>query len=149
MPKLIILSLRVRKRITSTTQRSEQFLFKQNYRKRKKQRKPSPHTNMLLRRLDLLFIDPKQSENYIIFLVDRSQEQILEGKKCLLKTNKTRNTTIKNNNRSGGDDEHWLALTRSRGDGRYNTLASGRNWMELLHMTEKHLKKNTKKTIEK
>ena len=36
---------------------------------------------MLLRRLDLLVIDPKRSKNYIILLVNRSQEQILEKKK--------------------------------------------------------------------
>jgi hypothetical protein len=46
MSKLILLNLRARKRIISTTQRSEQFLFKQNYKnkpKKKKKRKPRPH----------------------------------------------------------------------------------------------------------
>jgi hypothetical protein len=32
-------------------------------------------------------------------------------------------------------------LTRSGGDGWYGTLAGEQNWMELLHMAEKHLKK--------
>jgi hypothetical protein len=47
MSKLILLNLRARKRIISTTQRSEQFLFKKNYKnkpkKKKKKRKPRPH----------------------------------------------------------------------------------------------------------
>jgi hypothetical protein len=36
---------------------------------------------MLLQRLDLLIINPKWLENYIILLVGRSQEQILEEEK--------------------------------------------------------------------
>jgi hypothetical protein len=65
----------------------------------------------------------------------------LRRKKLLFKTKKTRNTTIKNSNRSGGDDWHWPVLAHFGGDGRHSTLAGGRNWMELLHMAEKHLKK--------
>jgi hypothetical protein len=36
LSKLILLNLRVRKRIISTTQRSGQSLFKQNYRKKRR-----------------------------------------------------------------------------------------------------------------
>jgi hypothetical protein len=86
---------------------------------------------MLMRRLDLLLLDPKRS---------------------LFKTNKTRNTTIKNSNKSdGGDDgytgQRWHVVERTEEMG-HNTLEGGRKWPELLHMAEKHLK-NTKKTREK
>jgi hypothetical protein len=71
-------------------------------------------------------------------------------KKLLFKTNKTRNTIIKNSNQSGEDDGYWPALACSGGNGWHNTLAGGRNWLELLHVVEKHLKKKTsKKTMEK
>jgi uncharacterized C2H2 Zn-finger protein len=43
MLKLILLSLRARKRIISTTQRFEQSLFKQNYRKQKNNESLAPH----------------------------------------------------------------------------------------------------------
>jgi hypothetical protein len=43
---------------------------------------------MLLRRLDLFLIYPKWSKNYIILLVDRLQEHILEEKKKTLIQNK-------------------------------------------------------------
>ena len=66
----------------------------------------------------------------------------LRRKKLLFKTNKTRNTTIKNSNQSGGDDGHWLALARSKGDGRHNTLVGEQKWLGLLHMAKKHLKKH-------
>jgi hypothetical protein len=66
----------------------------------------------------------------------------LRRKKLLFKTNKTRNTTIKNSNQNGGSDRHWPALARSEGDGWHSTLTGGRNWLELLHMAEKHLKKH-------
>ena len=65
----------------------------------------------------------------------------LRRKKLLLKTNKTRNTTIKNSNQSKRDDGHWPALARSRRDGWHNTLVGERNWLELVHMAQKHLKK--------
>ena len=72
----------------------------------------------------------------------------ISKKKKTLKTNITKNTTIKNNNQSRGDDEHWPAhwpvLLHSGGDGRYNTLAGRCNWLKLLHMTEKHIKKHRK-----
>ena len=68
----------------------------------------------------------------------------LRRKKLLFKTNKTRNTTIKNSNRSERDDGYWLALTCFGGDGRHSTLADGQNWLELLHMAEKHPKKKHK-----
>ena len=137
IPKLILLSPKAKKQITFTTQRSEQFLFNQNYIKEKTKETQSPQKNsqknidLLLRILDLLIIDPKRS---------------------LFKTNKTRSTTIKNNNdQSGGDDGHWQALARGGADGgdrRHNTLEGERKWLELLHMAEKHIK-NTKKTRKK
>ena len=65
-------------------------------------------------------------------------------KTLLFKTNKTKNTTIKNSNQSGGDDGHWPVLACFGGDGQQNTLADGQNWIELLYMAEKHLKKHTK-----
>jgi hypothetical protein len=84
-----------------------------------------------LRRLDLLLIDLKRS---------------------LFKTNKTRNTTIKNSsNRRGGDDGPWPVLARDgagKGDEQHNTLEGKQKWPELLHMAEKHIK-NIKKTKEK
>jgi hypothetical protein len=86
---------------------------------------------MLLRRLDLLSLGPKW---------------------FLFKTNKIKNITIKyNNDRSGGDDEHWLMLACGEADGGdewYNTLEGKRKWSELLHMAEKYLK-DIKKTREK
>jgi hypothetical protein len=39
MSKLILLNLRARKRIISTTQRSEQFLFKKNYKNKPKKKR--------------------------------------------------------------------------------------------------------------
>jgi hypothetical protein len=61
-----------------------------------------------MRRLDLLIFDTKQS---------------------LFKTNKIRNTTIKNSSDwSRGDDEHWLVLAcggADIGDGWHNTFESG------------------------
>jgi hypothetical protein len=63
-------------------------------------------------------------------------------KTLIFKTNKTRNTTIKNSNRSGRDDGHWPVLARSGGDGRHSTLTGRQNWLELLHMAKKHLKKH-------
>jgi hypothetical protein len=39
---------------------------------------------MLLRGLDLLLLDQKRSENYILLLVDHSQEQTQEEKKTLI-----------------------------------------------------------------
>jgi hypothetical protein len=67
-----------------------------------------------LRKLDLLLIYPKQS---------------------LFKTNKTKNTIIKNNsNQSGRNDGHWLALTRCRAnevDGRHSILEGGQKWPEI------------------
>jgi hypothetical protein len=84
-----------------------------------------------LRRLDLLLLHPKQ---------------------FLFKTNKTRNTTIKNrSDQSGGNDGHWLALAcggANGRDGQHNTLEGIRKWPELLHMAGKTLK-ITKKTREK
>ena len=53
-----------------------------------------------------------------------------------------RNTTIKNNNQSGGDNGHWLVLARYGEDGRHNTLEGGQKWPKLLYMAEKHLKKH-------
>jgi hypothetical protein len=84
-----------------------------------------------MRRLELLLIDPKPS---------------------LFKTNKTINTTIKNNsNWSGRNDEYWLALARGgagRRDVQHNTLEGGRKWSKLLHIAKK-TPKNTKKITEK
>jgi hypothetical protein len=77
---------------------------------------------------------------------------LLDSKRSLFKTNKIKNTTIKNScDQSGGDDCHWSVLARGRadrGDGRHNTFESGQKWLELLHMAEKHLK-NTKKIRDK
>jgi hypothetical protein len=104
---------------------------------------------LLLRRLDLLLINPKRSGNYIFLHIDCSQvlRANIKRKKLLFKTNKIRNTTIKNSNWSGGDGEHWSALARggvNEGDGWHNTLESGRKWPKLLHKAEKHLKKTQK-----
>ena len=143
MPKLIILSLRARKRITSTTQRSVQSLFKQNYRKQKNREnlalhryapaktRSTPHRPKTVRKLHH---SPRRS-------LTRAN---LKRKKVLFKTNKTRNTTIKNSNRSGGDDGHWPALAHFGGDGRHSTLAGGWNWLKLLHMAQKKKKKKEK-----
>jgi hypothetical protein len=73
-----------------------------------------------------------------------TRANLRKKKKLLFKTNKTRKITIKNSNRSGGDDGHWPALARSGGDGWHNTLVGGQNWLE-LYMAEKHLKKTQRK----
>jgi hypothetical protein len=126
MPKLILLRPRARKRITFTTQKSRQSLFKQNYIYIKESSQKST---------DLLILDPKRS---------------------LFKTNKTRNATIKNNSdRTERDDGHWPTFAHggaNGGDGRHNTLEGGQKWPKLLHMTEKHVikhKENKRKTCRK
>jgi hypothetical protein len=84
-----------------------------------------------MRRLDLLFLDPKLS---------------------LFKINKMKNIIIKNSSdRSGGDNGHWSTLARGEvdgGDRQHNTFESGRKWPKLLHMAKKYLK-HTKKIRDK
>jgi hypothetical protein len=95
MLKLIILSLRARKQITSTTfvwtiliqAKLHKIKNRENLAPTKNSKKS---TNLLMRKLDLFLLDSRRS---------------------LFKTNKTRNTAIKkSSDQSGGNDGHWASV---------------------------------------